>query len=95
MLPCFKDATTTSRTPVRPMGRRYQEIEERRSHDVDGAKVALKRLGDRERAFILCWLVKFFSDEGAMFSPQISRQQRRTIVIDGAEFWLVRVPKRQ
>lgn len=75
------------------MSRRYQEIEERNRHDVDGAKTALKRLGDRERAFVLAWLCKFFNDEGAMFSPQIS-QQRRTIAIDGVEFWLVRVPRR-
>ena len=76
------------------MSRGYQEIEEKARRDVDGAKAALKRLGDRERAFLTAWLCKYFSDEEAMLSPQISKQ-RRTIVIDGIEFWLVPVPKRK
>jgi hypothetical protein len=76
------------------MSRRYQEIEEKARRDVDGAKAALKCLGDRERAFVLAWLCKYFGDEGAMLSPQISKQ-RRMIVIDGIEFWLVPVPKRK
>lgn len=76
------------------MGRRYQELEERERADVDGAKRTLKHLGDRERAFLLKWLCKFFDDSGRMFSPQVTAQ-RRTIVIDGVEYWLVvkrRVP---
>jgi S-adenosylmethionine hydrolase len=76
------------------MGRRYQEIEETASHDVEGAKAILKRVGDRERAFILTWQAKYFSDEGALVSPPVGKA-RRTVVIDGAEFWLVKVPKRQ
>jgi hypothetical protein len=71
------------------MSRRYQEIEEKAHRDVDGAKVAVKCLGDRQRAFLIAWLCKYFSDEGAMLSPQIS-QQRRVVVIDGVEYWLVR-----
>jgi hypothetical protein len=77
-----------------PMSRRYQEIEENAQHDVDVAKVAIKRLGDRERAFLIAWLCKYFSDEGSMLSPQISKH-RRTVVIDGIEFWLVQIPKRK
>ena len=76
------------------MGRRYQELQERERADVDAAKRTLKHLGDRERTFVLKWLCKFFDDSGRMFSPQISAQ-RRTIVIDGVEYWLVvkrRVP---
>lgn len=76
------------------MSRRYQETQEHRRHEVDGAKAVLKRLGDRERAFLISWLCKYFGDEGGMLSPQISKQ-RRTVVIDGVEFWLVRVPKRK
>jgi len=75
------------------MSRRSQEIEEKARHDVDGARALLKRLGDRERAFVIAWLCKYFGDEGSMLSPQISKQ-RRTVVIDGVEFWLVRIPKR-
>lgn len=70
------------------MSRRYDEIEERNRRDVDGAKAVLKRLGDRERALLLKWLCKYFNDTGRMFSPQISAQ-RRTIVVDGMEYWLV------
>ena len=72
------------------MGRRYQELEEKAKHDVDAAKTALKRLGDPERAFLLRWLCKYFADDGAMFSPQISKQ-RRIVVIDDVEYWLVTV----
>ena len=75
------------------MSRRFQEIEARAAHDIAGAKVILKRLGDRERAFVLKWLCKFFDDSGRMFSPQITAQ-RRTIVIDGVEYWLVSVRRR-
>ena len=75
------------------MSRRFQEIEEKARRDVDGAKAALKRLGDRERALLTAWLCKYFGDEGSMLSPQISKQ-RRTIVLDGVEYWLVRVPKK-
>ena len=74
------------------MSRRYQEIEENAKRDVDGAKAILKRLSERERAFLIAWLCKYFGDEGAMLSPQISKQ-RRIIAIDGIEYWLVRVPK--
>lgn len=76
------------RTLVRIMGRRYEEIEEREQHDLDGAKRVLKRLGDAERAHVLKWLCRYFADDGRMFSPQISAQ-RRTVTIDGVEFWLV------
>ena len=75
------------------MSRRFQEIEERKSHDVDGAKAVLKALGDRERAFLIAWLCKYFDDEGVRLSPPAGKQ-RRTFTIDGVEFWLVRVPKR-
>lgn len=70
------------------MGRRYQEIEERDRHDVDKAKAAIKRLGDPERALLMRWLLTYFEDTGAMKSPQAGKP-RRTIVLDGVEFWLV------
>jgi hypothetical protein len=84
-------ASDTSNT-CSPMSRRYQEIEEKARKDAEGAKAALKRLGDRERAFLIAWLCKYIGDEGAMLSPQISKE-RRIVVIDGVEYWLVRVPK--
>ena len=77
-----------------PMSRRFQEIEEKAKRDVDGAKNAMKRLGDRERAFLIAWLCKYFGDDGAMLSPKVSKQ-RRTVVLDGIEYWLIRVPKRR
>ncbi len=72
------------------MSRRYQELEERDRHDVDKAKVVLKRLGDPERAFIVRWLLKYFEDDGHMRSPQGGRP-RRTIVIDETAYWIVAV----
>ncbi len=76
------------------MSRRYQEIEERRARDIAGAKTTLKALGDRERAYLMMWLLKYFEDSGTMRSPQAGKA-RRTIVLDGEEFWLVRMPDRQ
>jgi len=75
------------------MGRRYEEVQENARRELDEAKAVLKRLRYRERAFVLRWLCKYFSDDGAMFSPQLSKQ-RRTIVIDGIAYWLVAIPKR-
>lgn len=71
------------------MGRRYQEIEERDRRDIEGAKTRIKRLGDGERAFLMRWLLKFFEDDGTMRSPQAGKP-RRSIVLDGIEFWLVK-----
>jgi hypothetical protein len=65
-------------------------MEERDSHDVDRAKLALKRLGDPERALIMRWLLKYFEDDGRVRSPQ-SGKPRRVVVIDEVQFWLVRI----
>lgn len=48
---------------------RASEEEEKARHDVPGAKSVMKRLGDRERRFIMKLLVKFYDDEGALYSP--------------------------
>jgi hypothetical protein len=60
---------------------------------VANVKAAIKELGPEARAFIIAWLLKFYKDDGMMFSAQIT-QQRKRVTIDGVEFWLVRVPKR-
>jgi hypothetical protein len=78
----------------RLVGRRYEEVaDEQARHNIDGAKAALKRLGARERAYLLAWLCKYFSDQGEIFSPQITAARRRRIVLDGIEYWLVRAPQ--
>ncbi len=46
------------------------------------------------RAHLLAWLCLCYQDDGAMFSPQISRRRQR-IAIDGIEYWPVKVPKRR
>lgn len=76
------------------MRRRFQEIEARKARSLNETKATLKSLGDRERAFLIAWLCKFYADDGGLFSPQISKQ-RRTVIIDAAEFWLVRIPKKR
>lgn len=76
------------------MGRRYQEIEAKAERELAEAKATLKRLPDRARAHILKWLLKFYEDNGAMRSPQAGKP-RRTIVIDGAEFWLVKITRKK
>jgi hypothetical protein len=61
--------------------------------DAQAARAAIKRLSPGDRAQLLAWLCLYFQDDGAMFSPQISRRRQR-IAIDGVEYWLVRVPKK-
>jgi hypothetical protein len=73
------------------MSRRFQELEERGRHDVDSAKAVLKRLGDRERLYVIAWLCKYYGDSGARLPAEPGR---RRIALDGVEFWLVRVPRR-
>lgn len=56
---------------------------------------AAERIESQERAgsaHLLAWLLIYYQDDGAMFSPQISRRRKR-ITIGGVEYWLVRVPK--
>jgi hypothetical protein len=57
-------------------------------------KTALKELGPEGRAFVIAWLLKFYGDNGMMFSPSIT-QERRRVMIDGEEFWPARAPKRR
>jgi hypothetical protein len=56
-------------------------------------KAALKVMRPDDRAHVLAWLCCYYQDDGAMFSPQLSRRRQR-IVLEGVEYWLVRVPKR-
>ena len=59
----------------------------------EAVRAAIKRLSPDDRARVLQWLALYYDDTGAMFSPQISRRRKR-IVLEGVEYWLVRVPKR-
>lgn len=77
-----------------PMSRRYEEIQAKAERQLAEAKAALKRLPDPARAHILRWLCKYYEDSGAMRSPQVGKQ-RRAIMIDGIEYWLVCAPKRR
>lgn len=76
------------------MSRRYEEVRAKAERELAEAKAALKRLPDPARAHILKWLLKFYEDSGAMRSPQAGRP-RRTIVIDDAEFWLVKIARKK
>jgi hypothetical protein len=60
--------------------------------DAQAARAAIKRLNPEDRARLLACFCLYYTDDGGMFSPQISRRRQR-IAIDGVEFWLVRVPK--
>ena len=59
----------------------------------EAVRAAIKRLSPDDRARVLQWLALYYDDTGAMFSPQISRRGQR-IVLEGIEYWLVRMPKR-
>jgi hypothetical protein len=61
---------------------------------VADVKATVKRLDERGRAHVLAWLCMYYQDNGAMYSPQISRRRQR-IAIDGVEYWLVKVPSRR
>jgi hypothetical protein len=54
-------------------------------------KGILKESSPETRAYILKWLVKYFNDNGGMFSPQIT-QERRKVTIDSTAYWLVKIP---
>ena len=58
---------------------------------VTRVKTAIKELSPEARAFVIAWLVKYYGDNGSMFSPSIT-QERRRVTIDGQHYWLVRVP---
>jgi hypothetical protein len=63
------------------------------TRDVTAVKVAVKHLAPDDRAHLMAWLLLYYDDAGAIFSPQTSRRRRR-VTIDEIEYWLVRVPKR-
>jgi hypothetical protein len=61
------------------------------TRDVTAVKVAIKHLDPTDRAYLLAWLLLYYQDDGAMFSPKVSRRRDR-ITLNGTEFWLARVP---
>jgi hypothetical protein len=61
------------------------------TRDATAVRAAIKHLAPEDRARLIAWLLLYYQDDGAMFSPQISRRRRR-VTIDGVEYWLVRVP---
>lgn len=68
-------------------------LDEGDSMAVARAKHVLKELTPEGRAYVLAWLVKYYNDNGGMYSPQIT-QQRRRVTIDDQAFWLVKIPTR-
>lgn len=75
------------------MGRRYEDVEKRNAEQLRAVKQSLLLLPARDRAFILAWLARYFGDDGDLYSPNLPKQRQR-IVVDGVDYWLVRVPKR-
>jgi hypothetical protein len=63
------------------------------TRDVTAVKAAIKHLLPADRARLIAWLLLYYDDTGAMFSPQISRRRKR-IALDGVGYWLARLPKR-
>ncbi len=64
------------------------------TRDVTAVKVAIKHLNPNDRALLIAWMLLYYQDDGAMFSPQITRRRDR-IKLNGTEFWLARVPSRK
>jgi hypothetical protein len=63
------------------------------TRDVTAVKVAIKHLSPNDRPQLIAWMLLYYRDDGAMYSPQSSRR-RDHITLNGTEFWLARVPKR-
>jgi len=59
---------------------------------VEEIKLALNRLGNRERVQVLIWLCSYFDDEGTLRAPQ---SERSRITRSGVVYWLVRAPARK
>jgi hypothetical protein len=59
---------------------------------VAAVKAMAKRLSPEDRANLMAWLALYYDDRGEMFSTQTSRRRKR-IVLEGEEFWLLRVRK--
>ncbi len=62
------------------------------TRDVTAVKVAIKHLSAKDRAFLIAWMLLYYQDDGAMFSPKVSRRRDR-ITLNGIEFWLARIPR--
>jgi hypothetical protein len=62
------------------------------TRDVTAVKAAIKYLSPNDRAQLIAWMLLYYRDDGAMYSPQLSRRRDR-IALNGTEFWLARVPK--
>lgn len=62
------------------------------TRDITAVKVAIKHLTPNDRAYLIAWLLLYYQDDGAMFSPKVSRRRDR-ITLNGTDFWLTRVPR--
>lgn len=62
------------------------------TRDITAVKVAIKHLNPQDRAYLIAWLLLYYQDDGAMFSPKVSRRRDR-ITLNGTEFWLAQVPR--
>lgn len=60
---------------------------------LSAVKSMAKRLTPEDRATLLAWLALYYDDRGALFSRNVTKRRER-IVLNGEEFWLLRVPKR-
>jgi len=64
------------------------------TRDATAVKAAIKHLAPADRAQLIAWLLLYYQDDGSMFSPQITKRRDR-IALNGAEYWLARIPRRQ
>ena len=60
---------------------------------LSAVKSMAKRLTSEDRATLLAWLALYYNHGGVLYSPKITRRRQR-IMLDGIEYWLLRVPKR-
>lgn len=75
---------------ARPPQFSYPETD---SFGVAKVKEAIKELSPEARAYVMAWLIKFYNDSGAMFSPSVA-QRRKRVTLEEETFWLVKVPMR-
>lgn len=51
----------------------FERPDDALTRDLVAVKVAAKHLSPGDRAHLIAWLLLYYHDNGAMFSPQISR----------------------
>jgi hypothetical protein len=48
------------------------------TREATAVKIAIKHLSPQDRALLIAWMLLYYQNDGAMFSPQINRRRQRS-----------------